>query len=166
MRIAAIDPGTEQSAMVIVQCEDLHHTLPRVDVGRIVGNQEVLDSIYTGYCAAHECVIEMISCYGQRVGREVFETCVWIGRFAEAWRNVHGTDPAMMVRRDVKMELCNTNRAKDADVRAALIDLYGPGKDKAVGLKKTPGPLYGVKKDMWAALGVAVTYARQLERAA
>jgi hypothetical protein len=34
----------------------------------------------------------------------------------------------------------------------------------AVGLKATPGPLYGFKKDMWAALAVAVTYERMLER--
>ena len=49
-------------------------------------------------------------------------------------------------------------RAKDANVRAALIDRFGPSKRKAIGLKATPGPLYGVHSHMWSALAVAVTY--------
>jgi hypothetical protein len=109
-------------------------------------------------------VVEMIACYGQRVGREVFETCVWIGKFMSAWQTRTIAEPARLVRRDVKMELCATNRANDADIRGALIDLYGPGKAKAVGLKASPGPLYGFKKDMWAALAVAVTFDRMLDR--
>ena len=42
-----------------------------------------------------------------------------------------------------------------ANQRAAV---FGPGNDKAIGLKKTPGPLFGLTGDEWAALGVAVTY--------
>jgi len=52
-------------------------------------------------------------------------------------------------------------RAKDANIRQALIDRYGPGKDKAIGQKKTPGPLYGFKSHEWAALAVAVTWMDQ-----
>lgn len=33
-----------------------------------------------------------------------------------------------------------------------------PGKEKAIGKKATPGPLYGVVGDEWAALAVAVTW--------
>jgi hypothetical protein len=62
-------------------------------------------------------------------------------------------------RKDVKQHLCGTVRATDADVRDALIHRFGPGKEKAVGKKKTPGPLYGVKGHGWAALAVAVTLA-------
>jgi hypothetical protein len=49
------------------------------------------------------------------------------------------------------MHLCNSMRAKDANVRQALIDRFGP-----VGTKKQPGKLYGVATHYWAALGVAV----------
>jgi len=93
------------------------------------------------------------------VGREVFETCVWIGRFIQQ----HQGDHVKVYRKDVKMYLCQTPRAKDGNVRQALIDMFGPGKEKAIGLKKTPGPLYKFKSHLWAALGVAVTAAHQTE---
>jgi len=43
-------------------------------------------------------------------------------------------------------------KAKDANIRQALIDKLGP-----VGTKKSPGPLWGVKSHIWSALAVAVT---------
>lgn len=98
--------------------------------------------------------IEMIASYGMPVGREVFETCVWIGRFIEAW----GGPYTLVYRKDVKLHLCGQPRAKDSNIRQALIDRYG-GKDRAVGKKATPGPLYGVSADVWSALAIAVTFA-------
>ncbi len=166
MYILAIDPGTNRSAVVLVaQGGPDPGSPPMVIRAALLDNEDVRDLLHEndGPWYASRVVIEMVACYGQRVGREVFETCVWIGRFLESTLDGFGVTPQRLVRRDVKMHLCNTNRANDADVRAALIDLYGPGKEKAIGLKKSPGPLYGFKKDMWAALGVAVTYAKQLE---
>ena len=46
---------------------------------------------------------------------------------------------------------------RDANIRQALIDRYGPGKDRAIGRKLSPGPLYGLSGDCWSALAVAVT---------
>jgi hypothetical protein len=43
-------------------------------------------------------------------------------------------------------------RAKDQNIRQALIDRLGPP-----GTKKNPGPTYGVTSHMWSALAVAVT---------
>ena len=57
---------------------------------------------------------------------------------------------------EVKMNLCHSAKANDADIRQALIDRFGPGKQKAIGLKGSPGPLYGVSKHCWAALALAV----------
>jgi hypothetical protein len=93
--------------------------------------------------------IEMIASYGMAVGADVFQTCVEIGRFVE----VAGEHVSLVFRRDVKMHLCGSARAKDANIRQALLDRLGP-----VGTKKAPGPLYGVKSHIWAALAVAVTY--------
>jgi len=89
------------------------------------------------------------------VGREVFETVLWIGRFVEAW-NVRGRQHVLIYRRDVKLFHCEHQRATDSNIRAALIDRYGPGKLKAIGNKKAPGPLYGFKGDHWSALAIAL----------
>jgi hypothetical protein len=96
--------------------------------------------------------VEMIASYGMPVGREVFETCLWIGRFIEAW----GRQYQLIYRKDVKIFHCESVRATDANIRASLIDRFGPGKVKAIGTKKAPGPLYGIKGDEWSALAVAL----------
>ena len=61
----------------------------------------------------------------------------------------------------MKLHLCHSARATDANIREALLDRYGPGKEKAVGRKAAPGPLFGVSKDIWSALAVAVTFSDQ-----
>ena len=141
----AIDPGPEKSAWVMIIQDQLTQA-------EICTNEEMLKTLrmYRGHILA----VEMIASYGMPVGSEVFETCVWIGRFIEACQGKH----EKVYRKDVKMHLCGNMKAKDSNIRQALIDKYGPGKEKAIGLKATPGPLYGFKADMWAALGVGVTW--------
>lgn len=152
MRILAIDPGNEQSAYVLYGSGRLIE-FGKLDnvalLNRVCGASEGFDSL----TSARVLAIEMIASYGMPVGREVFETCVWIGRLVQAWGGPH----TFVYRRDIKLHLCGNARAKDGNVRQALIDLFG-GKDKAIGKKATPGPLYGVSADVWSALAVAVTY--------
>jgi hypothetical protein len=144
--VRAIDPGTTHSGVV-------HFQDGRVRDSGVLENHEVLKWI-RGYDHA-PIAIEMIASYGMAVGAEVFETCVWIGRMVQ----VAGPERVRLVyRKDVKMHLCGTPRAKDANIRLALIDLYG-GKAEAIGTVKKQGPLYGVKSHAWAALAVAVTAA-------
>jgi hypothetical protein len=150
-KIIAIDPGTTRSA--IVEMGEGGHIIS----ADIAGNQELLE--YLEVKAASWLAIEMIASYGMPVGREVFETCVWIGKFMQAFdNNSHSPSYSYVYRKDVKMHLCGTTKAKDSNIRQALIDRFGPGKDKAIGVKASQGPLYGFKADMWAALAVAVTY--------
>lgn len=149
--VLALDPGTTETGWVIFDGK-------RVIATGIDSNEVVLDRIRMRikpaavHWAFDTIAIEMIASYGMAVGREVFETCVWIGRFQQAW---HAPDEVLKVyRKDVKMHLCGTTKAKDPNIRQALLDLLGPQ-----GTKKEPGPLYGVKSHAWAALGVAVTAA-------
>jgi hypothetical protein len=44
-------------------------------------------------------------------------------------------------------------KAKDSNIRQALIDRFGE-----VGIKKNPGWFYGFKKDIWQAYAVGITY--------
>lgn len=141
--ILAIDPGNEQSGWVLF-------ANGKVCDSGVGPNEPLLQWIKEWPTDADELAIEMIASYGMPVGREVFETCVWIGRFQQAWT---GKKPVRLIyRQAVKLHLCGSPRAKDANIRQALLDKLGPQ-----GTKKQPGPLYGVKTHAWAALGVAVT---------
>lgn len=141
--IVAVDPGSTRSAYVVMQGRHL------LTFG-IEDNATLLESMRTQRDTANRrLVVEMIASYGMPVGREVFETCVWIGRFREAFDG-----PCSLVyRREVKLHLCNSVRANDATVRQALLDRFGPQ-----GTKKAPGFLYGIRADVWQALAVAVTW--------
>lgn len=154
MILLAIDPGPVESAWV------LYDTAAHVPVEwEKAPNADVL--AFLDEVCADEVAVEMIASYGMSVGAEVFTTCVVIGRLLERWTGptIRGREPRLVFRRDVKLHLCHDSRAKDANVRQALIDRFGPGKELAIGKKASPGPLYGMAGDCWAALGVAVTAA-------
>ncbi len=154
--IYAIDPGSEQSALVILWPDGTVS-------GGIHDNKALLFDLRlrVGVPWTAHLVIEQIASYGMPVGAEVFATCVWIGRFIEAWTSHAAPSTwSLLPRKDVNLELCGSLRAKDAHIRQALIDRYG-GKAAAIGTKKAPGPLYGLKSHCWAALAVAETYRAQ-----
>lgn len=143
LTVLGIDPGPVESAYV--------HWNGRCILGLSkLPNAELL--VVLPKHSARHVVIEMIASYGMAVGAEVFETCVWIGRFMESssWgpANVH-----RMPRLAVKQHLCHDSRAKDANIRAALMDRFGGPASVKKG-----GSLYGVHGDCWAALAVAATW--------
>lgn len=151
MRILAIDPGNTMSAWCFRDGEC------QIIDAKKVPNDEMLGCLRIPMWSQIDVLaIEMIASYGMAVGKEVFETCLWIGRFTEAWQSRGGT-VELIYRKDVKLYLCHTVRATDANIRAALLDRFGPGRELAVGTKKAQGPLYGIKGDEWSALAVALT---------
>lgn len=147
MTIAAIDPGTTESAVVV------YHDVTRVILHHAkVPNAELLE----WWPAALEKwsanpVVEMIASFGMPVGREVFETVLYIGQLVYAARP---RSTRLVYRKDVKIYLCGSMKAKDPNIRQALIDKLG-----APGTKKAQGKTYGISGDCWAALAVAVTAA-------
>ena len=143
--ILAIDPGTTQSGWCIFDNK-------KVISAGVHDNAEMLRTIVQVRDFDWTLAIEMVASYGMPVGREVFETVRWIGRFQQAWRDPEAV--RFVYRKDVKIHLCGSMKAKDANIRQALIDKLGP-----VGTKAAPGPLYGVKSHAWAAVAVAVTAA-------
>jgi hypothetical protein len=156
MRVLAIDPGTTQSAWVLL---DPHEDPPRILLKGITENNTFLGMLRLGSLNAMEAVIEQVEGMGMAVGKETFETVFWTGRFFEALETQPETFRVhRLTRRAVKLHLCGSSRAKDPNVRRALIDRYGSDEKEAKGTKKEPGPLYGVAKDEWAALAVGVTF--------
>lgn len=139
--ILAIDPGNIESAYCLIHGE----SYKPIKFGK-VKNDDIFLAIEE---ARSPVVIEMISSYGMPVGQTVFDTCVWIGRFIEA----SNTDVSLIYRMTVKTNICNSAKAKDSNVRQALIDRFG-----VVGTKKEPGWFYGFKADIWQAYALGVTY--------
>lgn len=143
--ILAIDPGPVKSGWVRMAGRRICDT----GVDSNIELLRTLRALPAPIDGGPPVAIEMIASYGMPVGAEVFLTCVWIGRFIEA-RQPHGA--RLITRAEVKMHLCGNARARDANVRQALIDLFGPK-----GTKAAPGGTYGVNTHAWSALGVAAT---------
>jgi len=157
MRLIALDPGPKETGYVMIRDTTI------IKSG-VEDNLRIYDLMNGAGWIDATCAIEMISSYGMAVGAEVFETCVWVGRFQEHFKSFD-TLPTLVYRRDVKIHLCGTSRAKDTNVRQAILDLYpriGEGATPQIGTKKHPGPLYGVKSHAMAALAVALTYAHSV----
>lgn len=145
--ICAIDPGNERTAWVMLDETD---GLRPIQMG-LEPNETVLERLHI-LPPDTRLAIEMVASYGMAVGKTVFETVFWIGRFYEAANQLSTRE--RIFRMEEKLNLCHDSRAKDSHLRQALIDRFGD-----VGTKKDPGWFYGVKKDIWAAIAVGVTYA-------
>jgi hypothetical protein len=147
--VLAIDPGTTRSAWIVLELPSRRPLGFGIDP-----NEELLARLRRDTGAFDLVVIEKVESFGMAVGAEIFETVFWSGRFAEA---VDPTPVERIGRKAVKVALCGAARAKDPNVRQALIDRYG-GKATAIGTKAAPGPLHGVAKDVWAAVAVGVAW--------
>lgn len=156
--ILAIDPGNTQSGYVIVEhdCEEIRCVL---EAGKVENSKLIAELAWKIHNNRADVAIEMIAGMGMTVGQEVFDTCVWIGRFWEVALDTDGYEPKRIYRREEKLDLCGSPNAKDANIRQALVDRYAPGQPNfGKGTKRDPGFFYGFSADMWAAMAVAVTY--------
>jgi hypothetical protein len=136
--IFGIDPGPIESAYCIFDGERIRGMGIKTNRDFVLPNSNMV------------VACEHIQCFGMAVGVSVFETAYWIGEF-RCLAKAKGTLFLPVYRSEVKLHFCSNMRAKDANIRQALIDrLGGPGT------KKKPGPTYGVKGDIWSALAIAV----------
>ena len=157
--VLAIDPGPRQSGWVLFDIEE-----EKVLSHGIDNNEDIITMIapdlecwpLAGYIA-----IERFEARGLPLGESSIETILWSGRFAQAFN----AETNWIRRRDIKLHICGTVRAKDSNVNAVLGDRFskGQGMRVAKGTKKAPGPLYGLKSHSLAALAVAVTFTDHYE---
>lgn len=153
--ITAIDPGTAQSAF----CSIDRGTYRPVAFAKI-DNERLLMSLRL--VPIETVVIERLACYGMPVGREVLETCEWVGRFSEAACRA-GKAVHYVYRQDEKMTLCHNVRANDATIKRALIDRFAKHDLRSgKGTKATPDWFYGFAADVWQAYAVGVTWLDRL----
>lgn len=152
--VFAIDPGTFESAYVLLELPTLHPFLfdkiPNDEMIKMIRN------ISFGY-NLKIAAIEKFASYGMSVGQESIDTVEWIGEFRRVLKD-EGEHPVMIYRRQEKMNICNDSRANDASIRQALIDRFAYGvPNKGKGTKSDPGFFYGFRADIWQAFAVAVT---------
>ena len=148
MKVLSIDPGNRNSAWCMIDGE----TLKPLSFGK-EENQVVLTAVQ--HLSYDRIVIERVASYGMAVGRDVFETCEWVGRFTQAAR----VPPDYVYRQEEKLHICGDSRAKDTNIRRALIDRFAQHDIKnGKGTKKNPDWFYGFSADVWQAYAVAVTY--------
>lgn len=153
--LVGIDPGNVESGWVLIERESRRPLRFGKDP-----NGVLLTLLRRG--GGYGLAVEMVASYGMPVGREVFDTCVWVGRFVEANEGLG----QLILRPDVKLHHCNNRKAKDPNVVQALIDRFAPGvRNKGKGSKAEPGWFYGFAGDVWQAYAVAVCAADQEERA-
>ena len=139
MIICGIDPGTETSGVCVWDTKK--QTISVSDPNRINGC--IID-----YIDIDIFVIEDITCYGMPVGKEVFETCKFIGRLQERLDN-----PIVIAKRYIQLHFCNTTRSKDANIKRVLLDRFGEK-----GTKKKKGITYGLKDHAWSAFALCIWY--------
>ena len=149
-KILAIDPGNNTSGYAVMD------GYKPVRFG-CADNDYLLELLEAGSFEVDAVIIEMVASYGMSVGKEVFETCVWIGRFWQAAKEHSKVD--RLYRIEEKEMICHDSRAKDSNIRQALIDRFAQHDFKnGKGTKKKPDFFYGFSKDMWAAFAVGVTW--------
>lgn len=149
--ILSIDPANEFTAYTLI---DEDNGLKPIKIGKVENNELLETFKQDDFKNVDFVAIEMIACYGMAVGKTTFETCVWIGRFVQFFSEYVGMGHITFVyRKDEKMNLCGSMKAKDGNIRQALIDRFGE-----VGTIKNKGWFYGFKADIWAAYAVGVTF--------
>lgn len=151
MKLFAVDPGPSQSGWLLCETDPF-----RVLASGVSLNFEMLDGFREYRVEFDVLVIEKVESFGMAVGEEVFDTVFVSGSFAEAVQRDRHVPVVRIGRRAVKLNLCGSARAKDANIRQAVIDRFGGAS--AIGKKDSPGPLYGVKSHVWPALALALTW--------
>ena len=153
-KLIAIDPGPVSSGVCLIESETYRPIL----AGKFE-NESIMDVLFD-HLPEGRVVIEMVAHYGTGMpaGKDVFETCVWIGRFIEQFTQKYLVVETLP-RKSVKMNLCNSVRAKDSNIRQALVDRFAPGeRNYGKGTKTQPGFFFGFSADAWQAYALGVTY--------
>lgn len=160
-RILAIDPGNTESGWVVIDQDsrrplEFGKTENRVLRNRIRGFRSSHTDPADVQIRADRAVIEMVASYGMAVGADVFETCVWIGRYIESLAS-SGVAHELVKRQPVKVHHCHSAKAKDSNIRQALVDRFAHGQpNHGKGTTAQPGWFHGFRADIWQAYALAV----------
>lgn len=144
MKILAIDVGTTETGFCLIDKD----TYKPIRFGKI-SNEDLLDIVRNE--EYDTLIYEEFQSYGMPIGISTITSITWNGRYMQIALDREKTVD-YIYRKEEKMNLCGSMKAKDSNIRQALIDRFG-----VVGTKKQPGWFYGFKKDIWSAYAVGVT---------
>ena len=152
MMIFAIDPGSTQSAYCMMNGDALPLHFDKVP------NAELVSLIRTYSKSLTAVIIERVASYGMPVGREVFDTCEWIGRYTQVADDIN-LPVEYILRQEEKLLICKSPKANDATIRKALIDRFAKHDFKTgKGNSHSPDFFYNFRADIWAAFSIGVTH--------
>lgn len=143
--ILAIDVGTTETGYCLMD----KVTYKPLKFGKI-DNDDLLKIVKEE--EYDELVYEEFQSYGMPIGISTITSITWNGRYIQSALD-RGKKVSFVYRKDEKINLCGSMKAKDSNIRQALIDRFG-----VVGVKANKGFFYGFKKDIWAAFAVGCTY--------
>lgn len=153
--IFAIDPGPRQSGYCLW---DAHTGI--LESGK-VDNAEILKKLFDKCLNIEKVLIEKITLY-QRASQDIHDTILWCGRFVQRLEQIGFDNYQLVTRTDVKKTLLSelpTKERNDSTIKAYLKDRFAPGvSNHGKGTKKEPGYFYGVAKDAWQAIALAVAW--------
>lgn len=150
-RVLALDPGNEETGFVLADKD----TRKPIEFGK-VPNRELADMMLNGTLKFDEFVTERMESMGTLIGRTVLEACEWVGRFSQIAEGL-GCGVNYVYRHEEKIHICNDSRAKDANIRRALIDRFAKTAN-GKGTAKSPDFFFGFKSDIWSAYAVLTVY--------
>jgi len=158
--ILCIDPGTTHSGVVVFDGKNILFSKSDYENNSLLNALADFNGVsyFRKKYGVMHMAIEGIASYGMAVGATTFDTVEWIGRFRQAFDFSKTTK---IYRKDIKMFLCGSMRAKDKNIRQRILDIFpagGGGKTPQIGTKKQPGALYGVTSHAMSALAVGLTY--------
>lgn len=132
----AIDPGNTQSGFVLFSpADDEPGGLAVLESG-VFDNSVLADMLEDrAKLPISLLVIEGMRPRGMPFSAEEMETLIWAGRFIQASQRDGSCDWSYVFRGDVKLFLCGVAKAKDGNIRQALIERFG-GNSLAIGCVK------------------------------
>ena len=161
MRFIACDPGNEKSALVI------YDAYAKTIGGQFIGPNKDCRLWLKHLAPIHQLlVMEYTKPYVRytKAKKPYFPSQVMLtareqGRFQEIFESVD-RKVDYIFRQTVKAHIAGKATANDSEIRKALLDRYG-GERVALGKKASPGPLWGIKADLWQALAAGIAYAEK-----
>lgn len=152
MIVFAIDPGCALSAYCMTDENAVPMHFDKVP------NEDLIPVLRSYAKTLSAVVIERVASYGMPVGREVFETCEWIGRYTQIAVDL-GIPVEYVFRQEEKLSICHSPKATDTTIRKALIDRFAKHDFKTgKGIKSNPDFFYGFRADCWSAFAISASW--------